>query len=303
MPAPGGGMSADAGALAKVSPGRAAVAPEPIPAAADLFVALTRLGDNTLILGHRISEWCGLAPILEEDIALANLALNLIGQTQLWLGLAGQVEGAGRDADALAFLRDGWHFRNLLLVERPNGDFGQTLMRQFLFDAWHQPMLKALEGSSDPRIAEIAAKAVKEVAYHVERSADLVIRLGDGTEESHTRMQRALDRLWPYVGEMFVGDDTDARLAADLGRFVREVDQAIGDAPTSASQFDALVSFHYNTGAIFRATLTRKHKAGDYPGAAAEFGKWIHNAGKPMKGLRNRRAEEAALYRSDQGSD
>ncbi len=215
MPAPGGRMSADAGALAKVSPGCAAVAPEPIPAAADLFVALTRLGDNTLILGHRISEWCGLAPILEEDIALANMALDLIGQTQLWLGLAGQVEGAGRDADALAFLRDGWHFRNLLLVERPNGDFGQTLMRQFLFDAWHQPMLKALEGSSDPRIAEIAAKAVKEVAYHVERSADLVIRLGDGTEESHTRMQRALDRLWPYVGEMFVGDDTDARLAAE----------------------------------------------------------------------------------------
>jgi len=180
----------------------------------DLFTGLTRLGDNTLILGHRVSEWCGHAPILEEDIALANMALDLIGQTQLWLGLAGAVEGAGRTADDLAFLRDGWDFSNILLVERPNGDFGQTLMRQFLFDAWHQPMLKALEGSADARVAEIAAKAGKEVAYHVERSADLVIRLGDGTEESHRRMQRALDALWSYCGEMFIGDAIDARLAA-----------------------------------------------------------------------------------------
>ncbi|MCB1394737.1 MAG: phenylacetate-CoA oxygenase subunit PaaC [Rhodobacter sp.] len=180
----------------------------------DLFTGLTRLGDNTLILGHRVSEWCGHSPILEEDIALANMALDLIGQTQLWLGLAGAVEGAGRTADDLAFLRDGWDFSNILLVERPNGDFGQTLMRQFLFDAWHQPMLKALEGSADARVAEIAAKAGKEVAYHVERSADLVIRLGDGTEESHTRMQRALDALWTYCGEMFIGDAIDARLAA-----------------------------------------------------------------------------------------
>jgi ring-1,2-phenylacetyl-CoA epoxidase subunit PaaC len=178
-----------------------------------LFEFLLRLGDNTLILGHRVSEWCGHAPVLEEDIALANTALDLIGQTQLWLGLAGEVEGRGRDADALAFLRDAWDFRNLLLVERPNGDFGQTLMRQFLFDAWHAPMLKALEGSSDPRIAEIAAKAGKEVAYHLERSADLVIRLGDGTEESHRRMQTALDRLWPWTGEAFAGDGTDAAMA------------------------------------------------------------------------------------------
>ncbi|MEZ5750847.1 MAG: 1,2-phenylacetyl-CoA epoxidase subunit PaaC [Paracoccaceae bacterium] len=172
-----------------------------------------RLGDNTLILGHRVSEWCGHAPILEEDIALANMALDLIGQTQLWLGLAGAVEGKGRDADALAFRRDAWDFRNVLLVERPNGDFGMTLMRQFLFDAWHLPMLTALKGSSDPRVAEIATKAVKEVAYHIERSADLVIRLGDGTEESHRRMQAALDLLWPYTGEMFAGDAIDARLA------------------------------------------------------------------------------------------
>lgn len=206
-------MTPDAAALARNAKGegRAPLA-EGTPAH-DLFIGLTRLGDNTLILGHRVSEWCGLAPVLEEDIALANIALDLIGQTQLWLGLAGEVEAAGRDADALAFRRDVWDFRNLLLVERPNGDFGQTLMRQFLFDAWHQPMLAALERSTDVRVAEIAAKAGKEVAYHVERSADLVIRLGDGTMESHARMQAALNALWPYVGEMFAGDATDARLA------------------------------------------------------------------------------------------
>lgn len=174
-----------------------------------LFETLLRLGDNTLILGHRVSEWCGHAPVLEEDIALANTALDLIGQTQLWLGLAAEVEGRGRSADDLAYLRDAAAFRNLLLVERPNGDFGQTLMRQFLFDAWHIEMLRALECSSETRVAEIAAKAGREVAYHFERSADLVIRLGDGTDESHMRMQRALDDLWPYTGEMFLGDATD----------------------------------------------------------------------------------------------
>ncbi|KPQ04727.1 MAG: ring-1,2-phenylacetyl-CoA epoxidase subunit PaaC [Rhodobacteraceae bacterium HLUCCA12] len=206
-------MTPDAAALAK-----AAGKGEAIPLAAgtpehDLFTGLLRLGDNALILGHRVSEWCGHAPVLEEDIALANVALDLIGQTQLWLGLAGTVQGRRRSADDLAFLRDAWDFRNLLLVERPNRDFGHTLMRQFLFDAWHQPVLKALEESTDPRIAEIAAKAGKEVAYHLERSADLVIRLGNGTEESHARMQDALERLWPYTGEAFIGDEIDARLA------------------------------------------------------------------------------------------
>lgn len=181
---------------------------------AALFEFLTRMGDNTLILGHRVSEWCGLSPVLEEDIALANVALDLIGQTQLWLGLAGEVEGAGRTADNLAYLRDAGGFRNLLLVERPNGDFGQTLMRQFLFDVWHFEMLKALEKSTDARVAEIAAKAVKEVAYHVERSSDLIIRLGDGTDESHARMQAALDDQWSYTGEMFIADDADKAVAA-----------------------------------------------------------------------------------------
>jgi ring-1,2-phenylacetyl-CoA epoxidase subunit PaaC len=180
---------------------------------ADLFEFLLRMGDNTLVLGHRVSEWCGHAPVLEEDIALANTALDMIGQTQLWLGLAGEVEGKGRSADDLAFLRDAWDFRCLLLVQQPNGDFGQTMMRQFLFDAWHVLMLDALQGSSEARVAEIAEKASKEVAYHVERSGDTVIGLGDGTEESHNRMQAALDLLYPYVGEMFDTDAVDEALA------------------------------------------------------------------------------------------
>ncbi len=170
---------------------------------------LLRMGDNTLVLGHRISEWCGHSPVLEEDIALANQALDLIGQTQLWLGLAGALENKGRSADQLAFLRDAWDFRNVLLVEKDNGDFGNTMMRQFLFDAWHIEMLKALLKSSNSQIAEIAAKAIKEVAYHLEKSADIVIRLGDGTELSHQRMQHALDNLWSYTGELFVDDDYD----------------------------------------------------------------------------------------------
>ena len=191
---------------------------QPEPAAPDagqeaFFEFLLRTGDNTLILGHRVSEWCGHAPALEEDIALANTALDLIGQTQLWLGLAAEVEGKGRTADNLAYLRDAWDFRNVLLVERPNGDFGQTLMRQFLFDAWHHALLKALAGSTDPRVAEIAAKAAKEVSYHLERSSDLIIRLGDGNAESHRRMQAALDELWSYTGELFLSDAADQEVA------------------------------------------------------------------------------------------
>ncbi|WGH80344.1 1,2-phenylacetyl-CoA epoxidase subunit PaaC [Jannaschia ovalis] len=172
------------------------------------------MGDSTLLLGHRISEWCGHAPALEEDIALANTALDLIGQTRMWLAYAGQVEGKGRSEDDLAMLRDAWDFRNLLLVEQPNRDFAQTLARSFLFDRWHLLMLERLTASGDATIAGIAAKAVKEVRYHAERSAELVVGLGDGTEESHARMQAALDRLWPYVAEMFESDATDEALAA-----------------------------------------------------------------------------------------
>jgi ring-1,2-phenylacetyl-CoA epoxidase subunit PaaC len=170
---------------------------------------LIRMGDNTLVLGQRLSEWCGHAPALEEDIAMANTALDLIGQTQLWLGLAAEREGQGRSADTLAYFREAWDFRNLLMVEQPNRDFGVTIMRQFLFDTWHLEALKALSGHADAEISAIAQKSVKEVTYHRERSTDAVIALGDGTDESRAKMQAALDRLWPYVGEMFCADDDD----------------------------------------------------------------------------------------------
>ncbi len=179
-----------------------------------LFELALRTGDNALILGQRVSAWCGHAPILEEDIALANTALDLIGQTKLWLGLAAELEGKGRSADDLAFLRDARAFRNVLLVEQPNGDYGQTLMRQFLFDAWHLPMLTALKSSSDIRVADIAEKSAKEAAYHLERSEDLVIRLGDGSQESHDKMQAALDALYPFAGELTLADKIDEALAA-----------------------------------------------------------------------------------------
>ena len=181
-----------------------------------LFEFLLRQGDNTLILSHRISEWCGHAPILEEDIALANIALDLLGQTQMWLGLAAEVEGRRRSADDLAMLRDAWDFRNVILVERPNEDFGQTMMRQFLFDAYHIELLEQLVTSNDKRISAIAAKALKEVKYHLERSAATVIALGDGSEESHNRLQAALDDQWTFAGELFETDTGD-RVLHDAG--------------------------------------------------------------------------------------
>lgn len=180
-----------------------------MPAADPLFDWLLRQGDSCLVLGHRLSEWCGHAPVLEEDIALANVALDLIGQARFWLTLAGEVEGAGRDENQLAYLRDAHAYRNVLLVEQKNGDFAVTMTRQFLFDAWHWLLLGELQKSSDQRVADIAAKAVKEVAYHLERSRDWVVRLGDGTEDSHRRMHRAVDQLWPFTGELFEMDEVD----------------------------------------------------------------------------------------------
>ena len=181
-----------------------------------LFDGLLRLGDSPLVLAQRLGAWVGKGPVLEEDLALANVGLDLLGQARLWLSLAGEVEAGfeatGRTEDELAFLRDGGAFRNLLLVEVPNGNFADTIARQFLFDAWHELVLDGLARSRDARIAEIAAKGAKEVAYHVERSGDWVIRLGDGTAESHRKMQAAVDALWRYTGEMFTPDDTDLAL-------------------------------------------------------------------------------------------
>ncbi|MCA1325203.1 1,2-phenylacetyl-CoA epoxidase subunit PaaC [Herbaspirillum sp. alder98] len=165
-----------------------------------------RLGDNALILSQRLSEWCGKGPALEEDMALTNVALDLIGQARMWLSYAGELEGEGRTEDQLAYLRDAHQFSNLLLVEQPNGNYADTVARQFFFDTWHYFLLEALTRANDARIAEIAGKSIKEVTYHVRRSADLVVRLGDGTELSQRRMQQAIDRLWMYTGEMFAVD-------------------------------------------------------------------------------------------------
>lgn len=192
---------------------------------------LLRMGDNTLVLGQRLSEWCGHGPALEEDIALTNTALDLIGQTQMWLGLAGEREGQGRDADRLAYHRDAWDFRNLLLVEQPNRDFSVTMIRQFLFDTWHLEALRALSDHDAAEIAAIAGKAAKEVTYHRERSTDTVIALGDGTEESQRRMQAAIDRLWPYVGEMFTTDSDDLTdMAALRTSFDAHVEATLAEA-------------------------------------------------------------------------
>lgn len=175
----------------------------------ELLEFLLRQGDNALILGHRTSEWCGTGPALEEDIALTNIALDLIGQTQLWFSYAAEVESVGRTANDLAYLRDAYDFRNVLMLELPNGDFGQTILRQFFFDAFQVPWLDALVGSSDTRVAEIAEKSLKEARYHLERSSETVFALGDGTQESNERMQKALDVLWPFAGELMVDDEID----------------------------------------------------------------------------------------------
>ena len=181
---------------------------------APLFEYLLRLSDDRLVLGHRLSEWCGHAPILEEDIALANIALDLIGQATALLKLASETEGAGRDADALAFLREAVAYRNALLVELPKGDFAVTIVRQLYFSIFAYLQWQALQRSTVPELAGIAGKAVKETAYHVRHCADWVVKLGDGTEESHRRAQVAVDDLWPYTGELFLADDVDRSAAA-----------------------------------------------------------------------------------------
>ncbi len=171
-----------------------------------------RLGDDSLILGQRLSEWCGHAPALEVDLSLANVALDLVGQATHFLGVAGEVEGKSRDADALAFKRDVLDFTNCLLVEQPNGDFAQTIARQFLFSHFQELLFDALTGSSEPRLAAIAAKAVKEVTYHAQLASDWVVRLGDGADESKARMSAGLDWMWRFVDELFAMDALDNTL-------------------------------------------------------------------------------------------
>ncbi|UZH09710.1 MULTISPECIES: 1,2-phenylacetyl-CoA epoxidase subunit PaaC [unclassified Halomonas] len=214
---------------------------------------LLRLGDNALVLGQRHAQLCGKAPALEEELALMNVGLDLFGQSRNWLGYAAELMGAELkadkiDADHLAFRRDAQDFRNLLLVEQPNGDFADIMGRQFLFDAWHVHLLDGLSHSSDPRIAEVAAKSLKEATYHLRRSSEWVIRLGDGTEESHTRMQRALDNLWQFTGELLQGDEIDlamleAGIAPDLEtvatRWKATVEEVLEEATLERPSYEA----------------------------------------------------------------
>src|SRR3954471_24440344 len=199
---------------------------------APLFDYLLRLGDDALVLGQRLGEWCGHAPSVEVDLSLANFALDLIGQATLFLNHAGEVEGRGRDGDKLAFHRDVLDFRNCLLVEQPNGDFAQTMARQFLFSAWQRRLFDHLAGSADRAIAAIAAKAAKEVAYHEELAAEWVIRLGDGTEESRRRMVDGLDWMARFVPELFETDDvvaflTEKGIAVDPAEFRADYDAEV----------------------------------------------------------------------------
>lgn len=180
--------------------------------ASPLFTYTLRRADDALILGHRLSEWCGHAPMLEEDMALSNIALDLIGQARELYSYAGAVEGKGRSEDQLAYLREERDYRNLLLVEQPNGDFARTIVRQFYYSAFADPYWRAMMRSSDPTLAAIAAKSEKESAYHLRHASEWIIRLGDGTDESHRRVQDAVDALWAFAGELFDVDDSEQRL-------------------------------------------------------------------------------------------
>ncbi|MEM9823401.1 MAG: 1,2-phenylacetyl-CoA epoxidase subunit PaaC, partial [Bacteroidota bacterium] len=186
-----------------------------------LFIYTLRLADNALINGQRLSEWCGHGPILEQDMALTNIALDFMGQARSLFQYAAEVEGKGRTEDDLAFLRDVWDFRNVLLLEQPNGDFAHTVCRQFLFDVYNYYFYVELKKSKDQQLAAIAEKSLKEVTYHLRWSSEWMIRLGDGTELSHDKIQKALDKLWAFTGELMTTYETDqividAGIAVDL---------------------------------------------------------------------------------------
>ncbi len=205
-----------------------------------LFEYCLRLGDDSLIQGHRLSEWCGHGPILEEDIATTNIALDLVGQATEMLKYAGEVEGKGRSEDDLAYHRDVLDFRNSNLVEQPNGNYGDTIVRQFLFDAYQYLLNRELQKSKDERIAERAAKSIKETQYHLRHSKQWLIRLGDGTEESHQKVQHGLNTLWMYTADMFETDAVDERLhqegiAPDLTALKKEWDEMVADVVSEAT--------------------------------------------------------------------
>jgi ring-1,2-phenylacetyl-CoA epoxidase subunit PaaC len=204
-----------------------------------LVLYLLRRADDALILGHRLSEWCGHAPMLEEDMALSNIALDLLGQARELYSYAAKVEGRGNDEDKFAYLRDVRQYRNLLLVEQPNGDFGRTIVRQFFYSAFADLYWRAMMKSADATLAAIAARSEKESAYHLRHCSEWIVRLGDGTEESHRRTQAAIDDLWAFTGEMFLLDDAeraliDAGVAIDpaslKAQWLKTISTVIGEA-------------------------------------------------------------------------
>lgn len=204
-----------------------------------LLTYCLRQADDLLILSHRLSEWCGHGPVLEEDIALTNRALDHLGEARNLLAYAGTVEGKGRSEDDIAFLRNERQFLNTKLVEQPNGDYAHSIVRSFLFDAYHLPLAEALLKSSDVQLAAVAGKSVKEAQYHLRHSSDWIIRFGDGTAESHERAQRALDDLWTFTGDLFVMDTVHQQLmkagiVPDLttikASFDATVDKVLGEA-------------------------------------------------------------------------
>lgn len=205
-----------------------------------LFLYTLHLADNAHVLGHRLGEWCGHGPVIEQDIAMTNVSLDCIGQARSLYQYAAELEGKGRTEDDMAYLRDAWDFRNVLLVEQQNGDFGRTVVRQFFYDAYSHAFYTALCKSTDARLAEVAAKAVKETTYHLRWSSEWVIRLGDGTEESHLRVQNAVNELWTYTGELFQMTEVENALLAngvsvDLAKIKLIWEKKVGEVLSEAT--------------------------------------------------------------------
>jgi ring-1,2-phenylacetyl-CoA epoxidase subunit PaaC len=238
-----------------------------------------RLADTNLVLAQRLGEWVGHAPALEEDLGLANISLDLLGQARLLLSHAGELEGQGRGEDALAYWREESQYLNLTLVEQPNGDFGDTIVRQFLFDAWQLALYGRLAHSGDAALAAIAAKGTREVAYHLRYSAGWLVRLGDGTPDSHARVERSLVSLWPFTNELFDDDEVD-RAAAEDGTGILPSTLE----PAWSARVDETLAL---------ATLTRP--------AAAAFG-WYGKQGRHSEHLGYLLAEMQSLHRAHPGA-
>lgn len=218
-----------------------------------LFEYTLRIADDSLILGHRVSEWCGHGPILEEDIAMTNIALDLVGQATNFLDYAAKLEGKGKTADDLAFLRYDRDYRNALLVEQKNGHFGDTMARQFFFDVFRKLFFEELTKSADETLAAIAEKSLKETKYHLKHSSEWVIRLGDGTEESHEKIQASIHNLWRFTEELFFTDEVDSLLlesgvAVDLNTLYPRWKNQVSEVLTEATLEIPVATFQQKGG-------------------------------------------------------